>query len=82
MKKMDYKAIQKIVDKTHLNHEKYNNKYQEKLKKLPHKSDFLCEYAIFLHFSCKDYDKAEEYYKKAINADPDNAYAQGLYANF
>ena len=41
----------------------------------------MYEYALFLKNSRKDYDRAEEFYKKAIDIDPNSASKLGNYAH-
>ena len=52
------------------------------LKQFPNEAGLLKDYAAFLKNIRKDYDKAEEYYKKAIKLDPKNADNIGNYAIF
>ena len=39
-------------------------------------------YANFLANICHDHDKAEEMYRRAVEADPDDDYVLGNYADF
>ena len=42
----------------------------------------LGRYALFLEKVRKDYDRAEEFYRRAVQADPANGYNRGNYAGF
>ena len=56
--------------------------YQEGLKQLPESPELSSSYAIFLDDIRKDHDKAEEYFKKAVELDQKNANNLGNYAIF
>ena len=45
-------------------------------------ADGLVDYAQFLETVRRDYDRAEEMYKRAVEADPNNANSLGNYADF
>ncbi len=55
--------------------------YQEGLKRFPDSKELLGTYALFFHIQ-KDYDKAEEYYKKALEIDPKYVNVLCNYASF
>ena len=46
----------------------------------PKSAELYGNYAYFLYSVRKEYDKAEEYYKKALELDPNNANQTGNYA--
>ena len=48
----------------------------------PDMADGLVDYAQFLETVRRDYDRAEEMYKRAVEADPNNAINLGNYAWF
>lgn len=56
--------------------------YLAGIKKFTDSDELLCNYAIFLSEIVKDYDEAEEYYKRALAAEPNDAYYLGNYALF
>ena len=48
----------------------------------PDMADGLVDYAQFLETVRRDYDRAEEMYKRAVEADPNNARGLRKYAHF
>jgi hypothetical protein len=66
LKKLDFKTMQFLVDKSQFSPDTYGEQYQDKLNKFLQKSELSCEYAIFLYFIRENYDNAEYYYKKAL----------------
>jgi tetratricopeptide (TPR) repeat protein len=48
----------------------------------PENADTLYLYAYFLNNKRKDYDRAEDYYKKVVKLAPDKAFYLGAYADF
>jgi Tfp pilus assembly protein PilF len=56
--------------------------YTEGLKQFPKSAPLLGNYAIFLNSIRKDYDRAEEYHRRALAADPNHANNLGNYALF
>ncbi|MBA0876068.1 hypothetical protein Goshw_000367, partial [Gossypium schwendimanii] len=84
------KARQQLVSPLHAevepdNHEVHfrtNLVYQMHIDEQPNNSLLLTNYAQFLHLVVKDYDRAEEYFKRAIEVEPQDAEALGLYADF
>ena len=60
--------------------EKKDKIYTEGIKEFPQSHELLSNYAIFLWKVVKDYDKAEQYYKKALELDPNLANDTGNYA--
>jgi tetratricopeptide (TPR) repeat protein len=56
--------------------------FQERIKESNHKAFWLGQYAAFLTNPRRDYDEAERFYKRAIDADPNNARNLGNYAVF
>ncbi|MBA0748263.1 hypothetical protein Gogos_005107 [Gossypium gossypioides] len=84
------KIRQQLVSPLHAevepdNHEVHfrtNLVYQMHIDEQPNNSLFLTNYAQFLHLVVKDYDRAEEYFKRAIEVEPQDAEALGLYADF
>ena len=51
------------------------------MKKFPKSHELNGNFAIFLHEIRKDYDQAEDYYKRALNSEPDNAHFNGNYSS-
>ncbi|XP_052488045.1 uncharacterized protein LOC105772276 [Gossypium raimondii] len=73
-KALEYQIRQQLVSPLHEEVEPDNHE--------PNNSLFLTNYAQFLHLVVKDYDRAEEYFKRAIEVEPQDAEALGLYADF
>jgi protein O-mannosyl-transferase len=67
---------QKFVD---LDPNRANDIYRAGLDKFNSSLELQTNYAYFLWKYLKDYDKAEEYYKRVIKTDPKNAYNFGNY---
>ncbi|TYI78352.1 hypothetical protein E1A91_D06G205300v1 [Gossypium mustelinum] len=63
-------------------HSKRNLVYQMRIAEEPNNALLLSNYAQFLHLVVKDYDRAEECFKRAIEVEPQDAEALGLYADF
>ncbi|KAG4196321.1 hypothetical protein ERO13_A06G164250v2 [Gossypium hirsutum] len=89
-KALEYQIRQQLVSPLHVevepdNHEVHfrtNLVYQMRIVEQPNNSLLLTNYAQFLHLVVKDYDRAEEYFKRAIEVEPQDAEALGLYADF
>ncbi|XP_073296916.1 uncharacterized protein [Primulina huaijiensis] len=56
--------------------------YQMNLSYEPDNALLLCNYAQFLHLVARDYDRAEECFKRAVQIPPPDAECLSLYANF
>ena len=56
--------------------------YQEGLNKFSASVELMESYAIFLTNIRRDYDKAERYYKKALELDPNDANTNSNYGSF
>ncbi|XP_073016283.1 uncharacterized protein [Primulina eburnea] len=56
--------------------------YQMNLSREPNNPLLLCNYGQFLQLVTRDYDRAEECYKRAVQVMPTDAEALSLYANF
>ncbi|KAL0341299.1 UNVERIFIED_CONTAM: hypothetical protein Sradi_4646700 [Sesamum radiatum] len=56
--------------------------YQMNLSQDPNNPLLLCNYAQFLHLVARDYDRAEECFKRAVQVLPLDAEPLCLYANF
>ena len=56
--------------------------YERAVEADPDHANSLGDYALFLHYARRDYDRAEEMYERAIAADPNHAYSLGNYALF
>ena len=56
--------------------------YRQGLEKLSKSPELIENYALFLHNTLKDYDNAEQHYKKALELEPDHANNNGNYAIF
>jgi predicted Zn-dependent protease len=52
------------------------------LEKFPQSAELAGSFAVFLETQRHDYDKAEHYYRKALELDPNNAHQTGNFANF
>ena len=53
--------------------DKKESLYLAGMDKFPESHELVGNYALFLHETRKDYDEAEQHYKKAIKIDPNNA---------
>lgn len=62
--------------------EKANQIYLNGLVKFPNSPELLASYAGFLNDTRKDYDQAEPYYQRALEADPKKANTLGNNAGF
>ncbi|MBA0868676.1 hypothetical protein Goshw_017306, partial [Gossypium schwendimanii] len=84
------KVRQQLVSPLHVgiepdNYEVYSKRdlvYQMRIAEEPNNALLLSNYAQFLHLVVKDYDRAEECFKRAIEVEPQDADALGLYADF
>ncbi|XP_076900672.1 uncharacterized protein LOC143554896 [Bidens hawaiensis] len=56
--------------------------YQTSLSEEPESSLLLANYAQFLYIIAQDYDRAEDYFKRASKVEPKDAEALSKYANF
>ncbi len=56
--------------------------YLRGLHEFPASAGLTCNYAIFLKNQRKDYDAAEQMYRKALELDPSQPVVLGSYANF
>ncbi|GFQ02523.1 hypothetical protein PHJA_002396300 [Phtheirospermum japonicum] len=56
--------------------------YQMNLSQEPNNPLLLCNYAQFLHLVARDYDRAEECFKRAVQLLPPDAESLSQYANF
>ncbi|KAK6122126.1 hypothetical protein DH2020_044136 [Rehmannia glutinosa] len=56
--------------------------YQTELAQEPNNSLLLANYAQFLYLVAQDFDRAEEYFKRATKVEPKDAEALNKYANF
>ncbi|XVE52529.1 hypothetical protein DITRI_Ditri02bG0129500 [Diplodiscus trichospermus] len=63
-------------------HLRTNLIYQMSVAEEPNNPLLLSNYAQFLHLVVKDHDRAEEWFKRAIQLEPQDAEALGLYADF
>ncbi|KAK5826528.1 hypothetical protein PVK06_021452 [Gossypium arboreum] len=61
-------------------HSKTDLVYQMRIAEEPNNALLLTNYAQFLHLVVNDYDRAEECFKRAIEVEPQDAEALGLYA--
>ena len=77
----DWWAYQLKADKASSGDEK-EEVYLEGMEAYPLSSELVGNYAYFLTYSKKDYDKAEKYFVKAIELDSDNVNSQANYALF
>jgi tetratricopeptide (TPR) repeat protein len=79
-RKNDWWSWQLMIDGTEDNDEK-ERIYTEGIEKTAHPY-LISNYAIFLKDIRKDFDKAEQYYLKTLEAEPDDANFIGNYAMF
>uniref|UniRef100_A0A1J3DQI0 Uncharacterized protein n=1 Tax=Noccaea caerulescens TaxID=107243 RepID=A0A1J3DQI0_NOCCA len=56
--------------------------YQTRLSREPNNPLLLANYAQFLYIVSNDYDRAEEYFKRAVGVEPKDAEALSKYATF
>ncbi len=62
--------------------QKADSIYKNGIKQFSQSAPLLGSYAIFLCDIRKDYDRAEEYYKRSLEADPNHANNLGNYSGF
>jgi tetratricopeptide (TPR) repeat protein len=56
--------------------------YEKGLTQFPNSAPLMENYAIFLHIIRKEFSRAEEYYRKAVELNPKHANTLGNYAGF
>ncbi|XP_038992032.1 uncharacterized protein LOC120115375 [Hibiscus syriacus] len=90
-KVIDHQIRQQLVSPLHVRLEpddndesrlKMNLVYQMRIADEPENSLLLLNYAQFLYLVVKDHDRAEEYFKRAIQVEPQDPEALEQYADF